>query len=79
MAIADPSTFKVSFINDVGFATPDFQVFLDGKVWFRSGELGIRDGGNWWSAQSKNEYALYLSDHDEEVGSDPIGPFQKYK
>ena len=65
---------NVSFNQD----SADFQVYIDGEEWFRSGALGIRDGGQWWSTEHADKYSLKQSDFDIEEGVDPVGPFTKH-
>jgi len=58
---------------------PEFEIIVSGiEPWFRSGELRIRDAGAWWSSAGSAN-VLEVLDHHEEVGTDPIGYFHKYK
>lgn len=74
LATAD-QTFSVQFDSE----SPDFKVYVGEKEWLRSGILRIRNGGEWWSAESEDKYSLKLCNESEEDGTDSIGVFFKRK
>lgn len=75
LTAAEPTSIKVA-MDDGG---PEFKVYVNGKVWFRNGVLGVRHQDVWWSSENTDQYALQLSHADLEAGEDSIGHFMKYK
>ena len=58
-------------------AFPDgsFSVLVGGVQWFRSGPVGARDLGQWWSQDTGS---LELIEQDQSTGSDNVGSFSSY-
>ena len=54
------------------FPNGSFAVNVGGKQWFRSGSVGVRDLGQWWS---QDEDSLQLTSHSTTTGSDKLGTF----
>jgi hypothetical protein len=64
---------KVEFVgNDTAV---EFEVYVESKLWFRSGDLGIYNDGKWWSQEHSNEYLLRKAGSEELTGSDSIGDY----
>ena len=57
------------------FSNGSFSVDVGGKPWFRSGSIGVRDEGQWWS---QSEGTLKLSSYETATGSDDLGTFTVY-
>ena len=54
-----------------------FNIYVEGELWFRSGVLGVRHQGMWWSNEHKDAYTLQVEDSDGKVvnGRDSIGEY----
>lgn len=72
-AASAEKNFEVKFDSE----STDFKVYVGAKEWLRSGIFRIRHGGEWWSSESQDKYALVLSGSIEEDGTDSIGAFFK--
>lgn len=75
LTAAEPPDVAVAF-DDGG---PDFKVYINGKVWFRNGVLGIRHKDVWWSSEHADQYTLRTTYYNLEAGEDSIGKFMKYR
>ena len=53
-----------------------FSISVGGKQWFRSGSVGVRDLGQWWS---QDEDSLQLTGHTTSSGSDKLGTYTAYQ
>ncbi len=58
------------------FSNGTYRISLDGKLWFRSGPLGVRDQGQWWAT---DENTLVLVDFQKKEGEDVAGSFASYQ
>ena len=67
-----PVNVSVTFDESSAFK---FNVSLSGVEWLRSGPVGIRDSGQWWANNNKDEYVLKVEKHLTETGSDLFGTF----
>lgn len=67
-----PVDVKVTFDSD---SSPDFKVLLNNVEWLHSGAVSIRDSGQTWASNNKDNYILKSVDHSSESGSDIIGEF----
>ena len=52
-----------------------FKVYIEGDLWFRSGVLGIRHEGTWWSSEHVNKYSLKAIEEKRVRGRDSIGKY----
>lgn len=67
-------TPKVEVTFDETFS--GFKVSLDGVEWLRSGPIGIRDSGQWWTNGNKEKYLLKVVKHlTGGMGADQFGIF----
>ena len=55
----------------------NFDVIIEGERWFRSGALGIRHQGMWWSNEHKDTYTMQTAEVDGKptMGRDSIGDY----
>lgn len=58
------------------FTNGSFSVSLGGKQWFRSGSIGVRDLGQWWS---QDENSVVMTGSSMSSGRDNIGSFTGYQ
>ena len=73
----DPVNIKVMFDSE---GSPSFSIYHTGESeWLRSGSVGIRAAGQWWSTSNKEKYLLKLTGHDSDTGKNIIGEFTAYK
>jgi hypothetical protein len=54
------------------FSNGSFLISVGGEQWFRSGSVGARDLGQWWS---QDEGTLEMTDHIQSTGVDNVGSF----
>ena len=58
------------------FSNGSFSISLGGKQWFRSGSIGVRDLGQWWS---QDEGSVEMTGSSKSNGIDRIGEFTAYQ
>ena len=68
-------SFAVGNLDVQTFPNGSFAVNVGGKQWFRSGSVGARDLGQWWSQE---DGSLELTDRGQSTGVDVVGPFTNY-
>ena len=58
------------------FSNGSFSISVGGNHWFRSGSVGVRDLGKWWS---QDEDSVELTGSRLSTGSDKLGKFTDYQ
>ena len=80
--LACVALYCVSFSVDCGkldvqaFLNGSFSVSVGGRQWFRSGSIGVRDLGKWWSQEDNS---IQMTGSSEISGVDNIGKFTGYQ
>ena len=67
----EPVDVKVTFDESSG----NFQIYLQGKEWLRSGAVGVRNEGQWWKSNNKDHYLLKVANPLTLRGQDAFGEF----
>ena len=70
------SSFAAGNLDVQAFPNGSFSISVGGRQWFRSGSVGARDLGQWWS---QDEDSLEMTDSSHSTGVDDVGPFTSYQ
>lgn len=70
-----PACCTVGNLDVETFPNGSFSISVGGKHWFRSGSLGVRDQGQWWSTSGGT---LELTVYTMSTGINMIGRFTEY-
>ena len=68
-------SLAVGNLNVEAFSNGSFSISVGGKQWFRSGSVGVRDLGRWWSQE---DGSLELTGSGQSEGVINVGPFTSY-
>jgi hypothetical protein len=68
-------SLAVGNLNVQTFSNGSFSISVGGKQWFRSGSVGVRDLGRWWSQE---DGSLELTGSGQSEGVNNVGPFTSY-
>ena len=71
-----PACCTVGNLDVQAFSNGSFSIWVGGNHWFRSGSVGVRDQGQWWST---SEGTLELTGNRVSTGIDTIGSFKDYQ
>jgi hypothetical protein len=58
------------------FLDGSFSISVGGKPWFRSGSVGVRDLGRWWS---QHDNSVDMAGNSKSVGVSKLGTFSSYQ
>ena len=58
------------------FSNGSFSISVGGKQWLRSGSIGVRDLGQWWS---QDKGSVEMTGSSEATGVDNVGKFTGYQ
>ena len=74
-ALIQVSLAAVGNLDVQAFANGSFSISVGGQQWFRSGSVGARDLGRWWSQE---DGSLEMTDRGQSSGVNNVGPFTSY-
>ena len=71
-----PACCTVGNLDVQVFSNGSFSISVGGNYWFRSGSVGVRNQGQWWST---SEGTVELTANTVFTGIDKIGSFTDYQ